>query len=156
MLGGVSMAAGSSGGPVSLTSSSPLAEPRRSDSSAPPSRDAGPEEEEVGPGSELGCRAESEPSAPWWPHGEQDGSRERLFVSKLGLEEEEGPEGEQVRVVMTWPHPQISKLKALQFLIKEEEICFVALSRDVLRSCDTTESCGKAADSTDFDDIRFF
>lgn len=82
MLGGVIVVAGSSGGPVSLTCVS----------SAPPSREAGPEEEPLGPGSELGCWGESASSAPWWPHGEQDGSRERLFVSKLGLEEEEGPE----------------------------------------------------------------
>lgn len=93
MLGGVIVVAGSSGGPVSLTSSSPLADPGRSVSSAPPSREAGPEEEELGPGSELGCCGASASSAPWWPHGEQDGSRERLLVSKLGLEEEEGPEG---------------------------------------------------------------
>lgn len=93
MLGGVIVVAGSSGGPVSLTSSSPLAEPRRSVSSAPPSNEAGLDKEALGPGSELGCRGESASSTPWWPHGEQDGSRDRLFVSKLGLEEEEGPEG---------------------------------------------------------------
>lgn len=87
------MAAGSSGGPVSLTSSSPLAEPRRSVSGAPPSREAGPDEEEVGPGSELSCWGASESSASWWLQGEQGGSRERLFVIKLGLEEEEGPAG---------------------------------------------------------------
>lgn len=75
----VVVAPGSSGGPVSLTR----------DSSAPPSKEAGPEDEWTqGPGSELGSGSAS--SAPWWPHGEQDGSRERLFVSKLGLEEE-GP-----------------------------------------------------------------
>lgn len=101
MLGGVTMAAGSSGGPVSLTSSSPLAEPRRSVSGAPPSKEAGPDEEEIGPGSELGCWgvSASESSAPWRPQGEQGGSRERLFVSKLGLEEEEGP-AEDVGEVM--------------------------------------------------------
>lgn len=75
----VVVAPGSSGGPVSMTR----------DSSAPPSKEAGPEDEWVqGPGSELGSGSAS--SAPWWPHGEQDGSRERLFVIKLGLEEE-GP-----------------------------------------------------------------
>lgn len=74
---------------MSLTRSSPLAELRRSVSSAPPSREAGPEDEELGPGSESGCCCGvSASSAPWWPQGEQDGSRERLFVSKLG---EEGP-----------------------------------------------------------------
>lgn len=88
------MVAGSSGGPVSFTSRSPFAEPRRSASSAPPSKEAGPDVEELGPGSELGCCEESASSAPRWPHGEQDGSRERLLVSKLGLEEEEGPEEE--------------------------------------------------------------
>lgn len=91
MLGGVIVVAGSSGGPVSLTSSNPLAEPRRCISSAPPSREAGPDEDVLGPGSELGCWGASASSAPWWPHGEQDGSRDRLFISKLGLEEEEGP-----------------------------------------------------------------
>lgn len=79
---------GSSGGPVSLTRMS----------SAPPSKEAGPEEEWAqGPGSELGSGSAS--STPWWPHGEQDGSRERLFVSKLGLEEEGpgwGKEGEEM------------------------------------------------------------
>lgn len=79
VVGVAALAPGSSGGPVSLTCAS----------SAPPSKEAGPEEEWTqGPGSELG--SESTSSAPWWPHGEQDGSRERLFVSKLGLEEE-GP-----------------------------------------------------------------
>lgn len=92
------MVAGSSGGPVSFTNSSSLAEPRRSASSTPPSREAGPDVEELGPGSELGCCGESASSAAWWPHGEQDGSRERLLVSKLGLEEEEGPEGGQEQV----------------------------------------------------------
>lgn len=99
MLGGVIVAAGSSGGPVSLTSSSPLAEPRRScvsrgwgsGCSTPSSKEEGPEE--LGHRSELSCSGVSASSAPWWLHGEQGGSRERLFVSKLGLEEEEGPEG---------------------------------------------------------------
>jgi len=45
----------------------------------PPSREAGLNDEEL------------ESSAPWGPQG---GSRDRLLVSKLGLEEEEGPEGE--------------------------------------------------------------
>lgn len=77
----VVVAAGSSGGPVSLTRIC----------SAPPSKEAGPEVEWAQrPRSELGSGSAS--SIPWWPHGEQDGSRERLFVSKLGLEEE-GPGG---------------------------------------------------------------
>lgn len=90
MLGGVIVVAGSSGGPVSLTRSCPLSEPRLSVSSAPPPREAGPDEEVLGPGSELGCWGASASSAPWWPHGEQDGSSERLLVNKVGLEEE-GP-----------------------------------------------------------------
>lgn len=101
MFCGVTEAAGSSGGPVSLTSSSV--------SSTPPSREAGPDDEELGPGSELSCCGASASSAPWWPHGEQDGSKDRLFVSKLGLEEEEGPvlQGELLltggaEVVLRW------------------------------------------------------
>lgn len=107
----VTVAAGSSGGPVSLTSSSPLAEPQHAVSSGPPSREAGPEEE-LGPGSELICWGASASGAPWWPHGEQDGSRERLLVSKLGLEEEAGPEGGQVRSHDMRPRPQTAKIKA--------------------------------------------
>lgn len=82
LLGGVVMAPGSSGGPVSFTGSV---------SSAPPSREAGPDEEQPRLGSAVDCCAVSASSAPWWPQGEQDGSRERLFVSKLGLEGEAGP-----------------------------------------------------------------
>lgn len=46
------------------------------------------------PGSESGCRGASASSAPWWPHGEQDGSRERLLASRVGLVEEAGPAGQ--------------------------------------------------------------
>ena len=94
LVGGI-VVAGSSGGPLSLTSRSPLAEPRRTVSSAPRSREAGSEEKELGPGSELSCWGASASSAPWWPHGAQDVSRERPLASRLGLEEEEGPEGEE-------------------------------------------------------------
>lgn len=47
---------------------------------------------------ELACCEASASSTTWWPHGEQDGSRARFFVSKLGLEEgeeEAGPNGGQ-------------------------------------------------------------
>lgn len=53
LLGGVTVVAGSSGGPVSLTCSTSSAGLRFSVSSAPPSREAGPEQEELGPGSEV-------------------------------------------------------------------------------------------------------